>query len=716
MVPFLFVVAFGCLVAHSQNTNRGTNYETAPPVRGSIPWEESQRVARERQEIFRKRIPIPGATADNVPYERGAYSIGNHAVGNHDIASARPATAPLSSSPGTFQKTFFYLVVFLAVGILTFRKFAPEDFTRFNRRFNPLAAGAELEQGVVPEVRSEQESFTRFATAFRVGPGSAGPQTEGLPDEFYAEAATAVAAQRILLEKFKRESDVRLQRKILEDLRLELDALKDRANVPPALLLWQTASALEGLLKQMVEKAGNITASSFRTVVGGVDLLGKLCSAEVKLPPLADQPLKFLVVDDDLISRHAMSLALNKAFSQPDLAVDGAAALEQARQLAYDVIFLDVMMPGMDGFELCTKIRNSPLNQSTPVVFVTSQNDFDARAQSAISGGNDLLGKPFLVFEITVKSLTLGLQKRLQKPALPSPTAKNMMVLPELNRTVTSSSPSPSVPLTAAGRVFAPAGVEGLTEEFLSCASVCAEPLREMCQSLLQCPDEKIRQNKLADAFLGISALISLNHSGISHPSCQLAVALETLLKKLLQDSKHGTASVLGTVVAAMDLLADLCSPEVKNDLGTVPPVNILVVDDDLIMRRVIVGALQTFFTRPESAESGEAALALVAEKTFDVVFMDITMPGMNGFEACVKIRESALNHSTPVVFVTSLTDFQTHAEMSRIGGNDLMAKPFLTPEINVKALTFALRGRLDQLKAKPSSLVPSESGRVSNT
>jgi len=256
IIPFLLAVGFGCLVAHGQTANRGTNYETAPPVRGSIPWEESQRLARERQELFRKRITVPGATAAKVPHEKGAFSLGNHA-----IASARPGTAPLSPSPGIFQKTFFYLVLFLVAGIFAFRKFAPDDFARLNRRYNPLAAGMETERGDVPEFRSEQESFARFVTAFRVGPGAAGPQTEGLPDGFYAEVAKAVAAQRILLEKFKREIESRSQRKILEDLRLELDALKDRANVPPALLLWQTASALEGLLKQMVEKAGNITAS-----------------------------------------------------------------------------------------------------------------------------------------------------------------------------------------------------------------------------------------------------------------------------------------------------------------------------------------------------------------------------------------------------------------------------------------------------------------------
>ena len=110
-----------------------------------------------------------------------------------------------------------------------------------------------------------------------------------------------------------------------------------------------------------------------------------------------------------------MSLALKKAFGQPDLAVDGETALFQSAGQAYDVIFLDVQLPGMDGFELCEKIRETGSNRNTPVVFVTGQSDFDARAKSALSGGNDLMGKPFLTFEITVKALTLALKGRLQK-------------------------------------------------------------------------------------------------------------------------------------------------------------------------------------------------------------------------------------------------------------------------------------------------------------
>jgi CheY-like chemotaxis protein len=78
-------------------------------------------------------------------------------------------------------------------------------------------------------------------------------------------------------------------------------------------------------------------------------------------------------------------------------------------------------------------------------------------------------------------------------------------------------------------------------------------------------------------------------------------------------------------------------------------------------------------------------------------------MPGMDGFEVCSKIRDTVPNRTTPVVFVTSLNDADTRAQMRRTGGNDLMRKPFLTSEITVNALTFALRGRLQQLKTQPS-------------
>jgi phosphoserine phosphatase RsbU/P len=77
-----------------------------------------------------------------------------------------------------------------------------------------------------------------------------------------------------------------------------------------------------------------------------------------------------------------------------------------------------------------------------------------------------------------------------------------------------------------------------------------------------------------------------------------------------------------------------------------------------------------------------------------------VDMPGMNGFELCTKLRALHRNKTTPVVFVTSLTDFESRANSTMSGGNDLIAKPFLFMELAVKALVYVLRGRLTQSSA----------------
>jgi len=119
-----------------------------------------------------------------------------------------------------------------------------------------------------------------------------------------------------------------------------------------------------------------------------------------------------------------MSFALKKVFSEPELAPEGKTALSLVEQNVYDVIFMDVDMPGMDGFEVCTNIRQSKLNKETPVVFVTRHSDFDSRAKSVLVGGQDLIGKPYLPSEITVKTLMMVLRARLEVDAAKAKAAE----------------------------------------------------------------------------------------------------------------------------------------------------------------------------------------------------------------------------------------------------------------------------------------------------
>jgi CheY-like chemotaxis protein len=259
--------------------------------------------------------------------------------------------------------------------------------------------------------------------------------------------------------------------------------------------------------------------------------------------------------------------------------------------------------------------------------------------------------------------------------------------------------------------------MDEITNAFLARASKQLGPLRELCQTMLQISNvetrqtlpvdgflEVTRQTLLVDGFLRMNSLIPRPAPKVVHPAYQMSAALEGLFRKMLQNPRHATPSTLATVATAVDLLNDLCLPGMKADLAINPPIHMLVVDDDLVARRTLVGALQTAFKKPESAENGETALALALGKPFDVIFLDVLMPGMDGFEVCSRIRDTVPNRTTPVVFVTRQSDFNARTQMIRNGGDDLMGKPFLTSEITVKALTFALRGRLQQLKTQPCS------------
>ncbi len=264
----------------------------------------------------------------------------------------------------------------------------------------------------------------------------------------------------------------------------------------------------------------------------------------------------------------------------------------------------------------------------------------------------------------------------------------------DVTGSTTALEPMPSLP--AAPNMF--------THVFLARVATQLGPLREFCRQLLQAPEVGVRQNLLASGFLLINSLTSRTALAVVHPGQRMCVALERLFKKLLESPNHFTPSAPATIAAAVELLADLCQPGLPAGFALHPPIRLLVVDDDLIARRAITGILQTIFEKPESAENGGEVLMLTAEKPFDVIFLDIVMPGMDGFEVCAKIRAAGPNRATPVVFVTSQADDQVRDQMVRCGGNNLLSKPFLTSEITVMALIFALRGRLRQLKTPSGS------------
>jgi CheY-like chemotaxis protein len=120
-----------------------------------------------------------------------------------------------------------------------------------------------------------------------------------------------------------------------------------------------------------------------------------------------------------------------------------------------------------------------------------------------------------------------------------------------------------------------------------------------------------------------------------------------------------------------------------------------MVVDDDPVACRAIAVSLQLVSGRPDSAESGEAALALAGKRGYDLIFLDVRMPGMDGFAACTQIHATAMNRLTPVVFVTSHSDTASRAQAAVSGGCGFIPKPVLASQITLVALSYILHGRL---------------------
>src|SRR5208283_3895507 len=171
------------------------------------------------------------------------------------------------------------------------------------------------------------------------------------------------------------------------------------------------------------------------------------------------------------------------------------------------------------------------------------------------------------------------------------------------------------------------------------------------------------------------------------------------LLKELHEHPKTINESTLRTVAAAVDFFDFLFEYGTSPDKQEIPPASILVVDDEAISRRAIIFALQKAQLPSVSVEDPEAALKLLSEKLFDIVFLDVLLPGMTGYDLCAKLRSLPMHKKTPVVFVTHLSDFDNRAKSTMVGGNDFITKPFPSVELAVKALIYILRGKLQSAK-----------------
>ncbi|MFH1617946.1 MAG: response regulator [Candidatus Margulisiibacteriota bacterium] len=104
---------------------------------------------------------------------------------------------------------------------------------------------------------------------------------------------------------------------------------------------------------------------------------------------------KILIVDDEPTIIDVVSTRLGTAGYDLIFAADGLEGLENAKKELPDLIVLDVMMPGMDGYQVCEKLRQIPETKNIPVIFLTVLTKEEERKRGIEVGGQAFLSKPF---------------------------------------------------------------------------------------------------------------------------------------------------------------------------------------------------------------------------------------------------------------------------------------------------------------------------------
>ena len=125
--------------------------------------------------------------------------------------------------------------------------------------------------------------------------------------------------------------------------------------------------------------------------------------------------MRILVVEDEVrLARH-VSRALTSAGHEAVVLHDGEAALREAKQISYDLIVLDIMLPGIDGFEVLHRLRKAHVDSR--VLILTARGELNDRVSGLALGADDYLAKPFAMQELVARVDALG-RRYAEKPAV----------------------------------------------------------------------------------------------------------------------------------------------------------------------------------------------------------------------------------------------------------------------------------------------------------
>jgi CheY-like chemotaxis protein len=403
-----------------------------------------------------------------------------------------------------------------------------------------------------------------------------------------------------------------------------------------------------------------------------------------------------LLVDDDPLVLQIYQGGLSQLGARVETAADGITAIQALRAHKPDVVVLDLLMPKLSGADVLKFIRSEASLKDLPVIVLSNSYMSELTAEAAALGAQKALLKtrcsPSVLFGV-INDILAGKSSSGHESAL--------LAVPGHNA---AARQMPVRPLLAASKAPAPPRGEPKIADFefqakarssfLQNAPATCAAMRSLYRDFATAPNAAESDQRLRSFYRKIHFIEATAGLAECHRLAEMASAFEALLFELTAKPAAINPSLLGTIASTVDFLALLFDHASEADIETPLSARALVVHDDPLNNRLVAAALQHANLQPLTTQDPLTALKWLKETRFDLVLLDIEMPGMDGFELCRRLRLLPGYEKTPVIYLTSQSDFESRARSMLDGGTELIAKPVLPLELVVKAVALLLRGQ----------------------
>ena len=397
-----------------------------------------------------------------------------------------------------------------------------------------------------------------------------------------------------------------------------------------------------------------------------------------------------LLVDDDPRILKLYQDRLKQLGLRVETAADGIAAIQSLRTTKPDLVVLDLMMPRFTGVDVLKFLRAEANLKDLPVI-VLSNSYMNQLAGEAASLG---IQKALLKIRCS-PSVLRGVIEDVLAGKTSSEDTEFLLAVPQPSSPppLAAAPAPPSAPYAGEAKSAAAFKAKARQTFLQSARGTCAE-MRRLCQTFLKATKAD-RDRRLQDLYRKIHFVAAASGLAECHHLAQMASAFEAMLFELIARPAAIGASQMRTVAATADFIALLFDYARDADFDLPLTAHALAVDDDPLSNRLVVAALERAHIHTRTTQDPAAGLAALEQNQFDLVLLDIELPGINGFELCRRLRQLPNYTSVPVIFVTGYGDFKNRAKSALSGGDDLIAKPIFGMELAVKAVSLLLKRQI---------------------